>query len=180
MPIRATDGSLEREVHMRHVAVFTTSVVALLLSVGAASPATQKRWVIADLGTLGGPEAGATAINERAQIVGWAATAADDSDRCGYHAFLTQKGKMLDLGVLPGGRQSAARGINDRGQVVGRSQVAVGKAMFHAFLWQKDTMLDLSSPGLWTAAQGMNERGQIVGSSKPSGWERAVLWTYKR
>jgi probable HAF family extracellular repeat protein len=51
------------------------------------------------------------------------------------HAFLWEKGKMTDLGTLPGGDYGIAGSINDRGQVVGLSKTASGE--FHAFLWSK-------------------------------------------
>ena len=88
-----------------------------------------------DLGTLGGKESEAVAINDRGQIVGWSKTG---DDFYAYHAFLWQRGTMTDLGAL-GGSDSAAMAINDRGQVVGRSNE-------HAFLWQHGAMAYL---GAW-------------------------------
>jgi probable HAF family extracellular repeat protein len=76
-----------------------------------------------DLGTLGGPESRAVAINERGQVVGRAETKA--KDEAGHpisHAFLWEDGKMRDLGTLPGGLESFAYGINERGQIVGTSE----------------------------------------------------------
>src|SRR5262249_36054423 len=72
------------------------------------------------LGTLGGSFSAALAINNRAQVVGFASTPADAA----MHGFVWQRGKMTDLGPLPGGTDSGAQGINDRGVVVGFSNAA--------------------------------------------------------
>ena len=46
-----------------------------------------------DLGTLGGEESWAWAINNRGQVVGWSETTDGD-----IHPFLWEKGEMTDLG----------------------------------------------------------------------------------
>lgn len=86
-----------------------------------------------DLGTLGGTDSRAVAINDRGQVIGTSSTA---SGR--YHAFIWQDGVMTDLGVLPGKSNSKAAAINDRGQVVGDSDD-------RAFLWQHKRMTDLGA-----------------------------------
>jgi len=87
------------------------------------------QYVAVDLGTLGGRESQAVAVNDRGQMVGWSRTADDKT-----HAFLwTESRGMIDLGTLGGGR-SQAKDVNDRGQVVGGSQTASGG--YHAVLWQ--------------------------------------------
>jgi probable HAF family extracellular repeat protein len=80
------------------------------------------------LGTLGGLESSAAAINNQGQVIGGSLTRKPARG----HAFLWQDGKMIDLGTL-GGRSGGARAINDHGQVVGGSNTASGKG--HAVLW---------------------------------------------
>ena len=48
-----------------------------------------------DLGTLGGPDSRAVAINDLGQVIGWGAAASGET-----HAFLWEDGVMTDLGPL--------------------------------------------------------------------------------
>jgi probable HAF family extracellular repeat protein len=80
-----------------------------------------------DLGTHGGDESYAQAVNEAAQMVGWSQTAEGDE-----HAVLWQDEAMTDLGTQ-GGFRSAAAAINDAGQIVGQTSTAAGER--RAVLW---------------------------------------------
>jgi probable HAF family extracellular repeat protein len=100
------------------------------------------------------------AINERGQVVGYRAV------RKGVtHAFLWENGRLIDLGVLSGGKNSMAVALNERGQVVGSSGTRSGWG--HAFLWERGRMVDLGvlTGGRWSKATDINERGQVVGQS---------------
>ena len=56
-----------------------------------------------DLGTLGGADSSAVAVNDSGEVVGWSDTPAGDQ-----HAFSwTASGGMVDLGTLPGYAGSA-------------------------------------------------------------------------
>jgi probable HAF family extracellular repeat protein len=67
-----------------------------------------------DLGTLGGRQSAAMAINDDGMVVG----ASETKDRR-WHAFMHDGKRMLDLGALIGGGNSFATGINKAGHVVG-------------------------------------------------------------
>jgi len=95
-------------------------------------------YVLRDLGTLGGPESMALAMNNSGQVVGWAET---DHEVPQTHAFLWEKGGMTDLQTL-GGNSSEARDINDRGQIVGVSETRGGER--HGFYWVDGRMFDLN------------------------------------
>ena len=86
------------------------------------------------LGTLGGADSHAFAINERGDVVGQAAlpngTCYDYEIQC--HAFLWRNGTMLDLGSLGGA--SVALAINGRGQVAGWSNLS-RDYLPHAVVW---------------------------------------------
>lgn len=143
-----------------------------------------------DLGTLGGLDTAATAINERGQVVGLSTTAICPSFFLGgcLRAFHWQDGIMRDLGTL-GGDESAPYAINDRGQVVGVTTTAtcpvLGFGCERAVLWENGVIIDLGSlstlnqPGLESVvARAINNRGRIVGDSSlpDGGCCHAFLW----
>jgi probable HAF family extracellular repeat protein len=130
-------------------------------------------YAVADLGTLGGTQAFAGAINNGGQVVGGSSLPGDTA----AHAFLWQHGTMADLGTL-GGSFSQASAINGRGQVVGASTIP-GDSANHAFLWQNGTMTDLGTlGGSFSEAFAINDRGQVVGDSTTPGdsADHAFLW----
>jgi probable HAF family extracellular repeat protein len=171
-------------------------IVLLVVVSGAAGSAglTQARWVVTDLGTLGGKESVAVASNDRGQVIGWSETGRKAKD--GWwetRAFLWQGGKILDLG-FEGARFGGPMAINNREQILlGESlwangklaklgilgfalndngQVAGGDAE-HAFLWQKGKRTDLDAlpGGQESSAAAINDHGQITGSrATKDGW----------
>lgn len=130
-----------------------------------------------DLGTLGGDQSAARAINRAGHIAGRSYTAERDRHTL-YHAFFYDGRKMSDLGDL-GGKFSEAYGLNDQDEVVGCS--FLGGRGLRAFLWSRDRgMKDLGTlGGSRSIAYGINNRTQIVGFSylvEKDG--RAVLWEH--
>ena len=111
------------------------------------------------LGTLGGSNSFANAINESNQIVGRAQTADGV-----YHGALWDNGSILDLGM------TTAAAINERGEVVGTALDSEGDAF--AALWKNGVLTDLNtflsaqlkSEG-WSliSAAGINDKGWIIG-----------------
>ncbi len=122
---------------------------------------------ITDLGTLGGDESRALAINNSGQIVGWARTASDYLHPSYIHATLfdpTGAGNNIDLGTL-GGTYSVAYCINNNGQIVGLAYP--NSDYFHATLFDptgSGNNIDLGTlAGDCSIAYSINYNGQIVG-----------------
>ena len=137
-----------------------------------------------DLGTLGGRDSVAYAVNDLGEIVGQSQVPSDlvNNPFNSPHAFLSQGNvAMRDLGTL-GGTYSSARAINRRSpldsQIVGQASTAADAA-FHAFLYTGNisagTMVDLngliaaSSGWELIGATGINNKGQIVGTAWRNG-----------
>src|SRR5207237_67673 len=95
-----------------------------------------------DLGTLGGNESEALAVNRRAQVAGHSRSGGAPAK----HAFLiAEPGTMIDLGTL-GGATSIAHDLNDRGEAVGLAETKTGEP--RAFVWTAtDGMRDLGTLG---------------------------------
>ncbi len=115
---------------------------------------------LTELGTLGGQNSHAWAINNALQIVGCAEVTGTTSE----HAFLYEGGLMTDLGTL-GGAESRAYDINAGGVVVGSSELPNGN--LHAFRYSQRAMQDLGTLGgdhSW--ARAVNDSGLVAGSSE--------------
>lgn len=126
---------------------------------------------LVNLGTLGGTDSWAWAVNSSGQVAGTSATSTG-----AHHAFRYSGGTMTDLGTL-GGSDSSAQGIGASGTVVGYSLTS--SSVYHAFRYSGGTMTDLGTLGGTTSfAYAIDDSGGIVGTSTLStGEERAFLYT---
>ena len=160
------------------VAIGAICIPAEVAAQDQSSPNT--KYVVVELGTLGGTVSGASAINDR----GWAMGAANLEGDTAEHATLWIYGKTHDLGTL-GGPNSAVPWPsvkNNRGLIVGVSDTkednplheiwscalaffptASGKNC-RGFVWKEGKMRALPTLGGYNGvATGVNNRGQIVG-----------------
>ena len=89
---------------------------------------------IINLGTLGGFQAFANAVNAAGEVVGSCRTGDGVFPDGVFHAFVWTAGRgMIDLGTLAGFVHSRARAITDNGVIVGNSITATG--VRHATMW---------------------------------------------
>jgi len=148
---------------------------------------------IVDLGTEGGYESFAFAVNNRGQVVGAAEnTIPDPFSPFGtqLRAFLWQGGIMQDLGTL-GGPEAVGFLVNERGQVAGYSfpnatpnsdngPCPPNLPTQEPFFWDKHSgMIDIGNfGGTCGLANALNNRGQVAGQSYLAGntTAHAFLW----
>lgn len=129
------------------------------------------RYSVTDMGTLGGEESVAYAINNRGEIVGGADSAIRGKDgEFNTFVFLWRGGRKQALSALPG-RHYYATGINDHGSIVGAYSARPQGGLYVPFLYQNGKLhligtLDRSGGALAiSAAQAVNNAGLIVGLS---------------
>jgi len=147
----------------------SSMIISISINAYTTPPPTQA-FNIVDLGTIGGGQSVATAMNSLGHVVGYSSTANNS-----IHAFLYSNGVMADLGAV-GGTRSQAVAINDSGQVVGTLDTASGT---HAFLYSNGQMTDLGTlGGIWSSPRAINNSGQVVGwSYAASGDQHAFLYS---
>jgi probable HAF family extracellular repeat protein len=127
-----------------------------------------------DLGTLGGNDAAAQAINEKGEVAGLSYTGTEINDTTGLptvHPFIWRNGAMQDLGSLGGTLSTPAsfafgpfgKFLNERGEVAGTSTLP-GDETFHAFFWDKHGMIDLGTLGVRNSeAFFISDKGEVLG-----------------
>ena len=130
-----------------------------------------------DLGTLGGPNSSAMAINDSGIIVGDADLPGAGAFTPLAHATMWKDGVLTDLGVLSG-NVSVANAINSNGDVVGISTTSSNSSSpQHAVLWSKGQIIDLNSvlPAALQAAvvliygQAIADDGSIIAEGQTAG-----------
>jgi len=163
--------------------VSTALIVGVGLSWTADSKSGAPRWVIRDLGTLGGSDSKAIALNDEGQVVGESALPILASGYGRSHAFVWQHDRLTDLGVVGrdlGGdmpSQSSAVTITNGGLVLGNGRVEQNVPNSRAFVWRG--RMTVLRAGADSVGEAMNELGQVVGwTGDDVGYGRghAFLW----
>jgi probable HAF family extracellular repeat protein len=134
---------------------------------------------VVDLGTLGGDDSWAAAINTLGQIVGNAATESGD-----LHPVLWNKHGIIDLHNFGDDTVGSAFYINDEGQIVGFSGTDPSDVTkMRALLWENGRIINLqdqlpaNSGWVLQQATGINNQGQITGIGMHKGKNRVFLLT---
>jgi probable HAF family extracellular repeat protein len=124
-----------------------------------------------DIGTLGGPQAAAYAINNAGQIVGFAQTSTDAD-----HGYVFSNGKMTDIGlnVFP-------YAINNNGVIVGAGGCGAAIIVTGGVCQSLQKLIPAGSGYTLQEAKGINDKGQIIAyaqlESDPGHPVHAVLLT---
>ena len=148
----------------------------LLAGAAAASPV----YSITEI-TPPGPWFTGVAINDSGQVVGNGPVEPNGPT----HALLYSRGKVTDLGMLPGANVSVVTGINRKGQVVGYSGVeetpnSGSYSMLRAFLYTNGSMQDLGTlGGTYAYAEAINDDGVVVGSAYTASDDCAQAFVYR-
>lgn len=127
-----------------------------------------------DLGTIGGTNSLAVAVNNSGVAVGRSYVTASTE----WHAFVWQGGVMSDLGKLPnpGPTGHLAYDINNSGVIVGTGSTLADSGRYTPFVYQSGVMSALQGYG---EALAINDAGVIVGYIRPSARtteEHAAMW----
>ena len=141
--------------------------------------------VIRDLGTLGGTDSQAYALNDSGQVTGYA-QADPKGPTPGQFAFVYTGtpgagGVMKSLGALPGGNTSQGLGINNSGQVTGVTNSSPGGPL-HAFRYDgpagSGVMRDLGVlPGFdESRGNAINASGQVAGAITSVDFSHAFIY----
>ncbi|HEX8070528.1 MAG TPA: FG-GAP-like repeat-containing protein [Pyrinomonadaceae bacterium] len=145
-------------------------LLMVLLSVplcAALTPAqSPPRYTLTDLGTLGGNDSAARALNNAGRVAGQSYT--DGFNPFSDRAFLYSDGAMRDLGRI-GTQLSYVTRLSDAGQILGcANEHRTGQAC-HAFIYEGGALTDLNSllptdsGVVLVSAEDINAAGPIVG-----------------
>lgn len=124
------------------------------------------------LGTLGGRDSRAFAINDFGQVTGYSFIATSGSVE---HAFIFRDGTFTDIGAVFGSADTLALSINNYGQVAGYASSNTFSR--GAFLYDSGSFLFFEPSGI---ARDVNNRGELVGNfgGNDDGSGRAFLYTH--
>lgn len=128
------------------------------------------------LGTLGGNQSRAFAVNASNQVVGWASTGTG-----AWNAYVwTSAFGMTDLNISGqlGPGDSVAWDINDAGEIVGDYGLTGSRRAFYSrngVATDLNSWLPSNSGWVLTSARGINDQGCIVGTGLLNGEQRGYV-----
>ncbi|WP_374562727.1 DUF3466 family protein [Ideonella sp.] len=141
---------------------------------GRVHPYRYDHGVMIDLGTLGGNDSRAFAINRAGHVAGYSLVA---GNQIHYHAFIHDGAQLKDLGTLSGG-SSFAYALNDADVAVGASDLDDGRR--HAVIFDGGRVTDLGTlGGSSSAARAINNHGVVVGWSDTPTYRHQRAFIYR-
>lgn len=159
--------------------ILTATATGLDPAASTAFDIVPRRYLVADLGSLGGDDVQPAAINGSGQVVGSATLPSGET-----RAFLWSPdspngvtGHMTDLGVPTGYTATAAVDINDAGQAVGNATPETGYSGW-GILWDAGGMQLIFGPAgsSYSHAAGINAGGMVLLlSGSPYIWDKGTL-----
>jgi probable HAF family extracellular repeat protein len=179
--------------HAEAVGISENGEVDPLTGINQTRAVIWKDGEIKDLGSFGGNQNAALAMNNRGQIVGSSLNTVPDpfsivdsilgsSNGTQTRAALWQHGEMKDLGTQ-GGDDAVAGMINERGQIAGISYTttttnpATDLPTLDPFFWENGIMMDIGSlGGAFGETKAINNRGQVIGGSSVAANPGACLF----
>ncbi len=129
-----------------------------------------------DLGTLGGDNSEAYAVNSTGELTGYSDVSGGTSARA--HAFVYANAKMIDIGkTVTGLPNSFGYGINASGHVAGAAYDG-GYSAPHAFFYDGSKGTDIGVAGaLGSTALAINDNDQVVGYTTSTNYiDRAFVY----
>lgn len=144
---------------MRRLLILLAGLLALaVVAVSSSGTAVRQdsRWVVTDLGTLGGSSSFARAINNRGLVVGRSMTHTPGRAGEPTHPFIWSNGRMTDLGFRVS--HGYTLHLNESGHVIG---LAGG----YGFAWWRGSRIRLVGDHRChgSGVQAINDAGQTVG-----------------
>jgi probable HAF family extracellular repeat protein len=137
--------------------------LALLAAQSAVSLAhAQTSYQLTPLGSLGGGQTEANAINDAGDVVGCSLAVINGTPT--QRAYIYSNGLMMDIGSLVNGGFSCAEDINNTSQITGRSATATGEQ--RGFIYQNGTMTSLGNAGTSSTGKSINNAGLVAGSAE--------------
>ena len=172
------------------LAALTTLIVIGFPSPAASNPVDKNAYpyVLVDPGTFGGPSnlfngPASTLVSDKGVMLGTADTGISDADYPNnnplegqdpyiQHGFEWSKGRLTELGALPGNNSSGYDNVNANGLAAGASENGkldplTGYPAFVAVAWKNGKVRKIGTlPGGYESyAYGVDDRGRITGFS---------------
>lgn len=139
---------------------------------GATRAFVWQQGVMHDLGTLGGVNSRALAIDTKGEIVGWSETAPAPFITL-THAVSWRGGEIADLGGVVE-LNSSADAINRTGQIAGWTEVQSGQ--YDLALWRRQRASVTATGSSHLLVNGIDDRGDVVGLALVGTGDHAFFW----